>query len=426
MWLFWSIIGTLFLSALFSGLEIAFVSSNKLHLELKSKKSGPIAWALRQIIQSPSWFISSTLFANTIMLTLYGILFASILDNWLIESLPPSLVSDFSILLISTVISTLIVLFLGEFIPKSLFYINPEGLILVLALPMTLLFYVISPLVKTTNQLAKFFITNVLKQPWNENTRTYRITDLRNYVHYRTSTSESDQNPEMEVDATIFTNAIDFKGTRVRDCMVPRAEIEAVDINDSMEELMEAFITSKHSKVIVYDDHIDDVIGYCHIGEMFKKPDSIREVLQTMPIVPESMLASNLLMLFINERRSIALVVDEFGGTSGLITMEDVIEEIFGEINDEHDRSEWVEQQIDETTWLLSARHEVEYLNRKYSWDLPEGDYETLGGYILNLTEDIPETNSVVETDGFRFTIVSKENNRIDAVRLTFTDKEND
>lgn len=425
MTLFWIIAGCLALSALFSGIEIAFVSSNKLHLELESQKGGPIGWALHRFIRRPNWFISSTLFSNTVMLTLYGIYIAAVLDPYLASNLPEALSGDFAILLFSTILSTLLVLFLGEFIPKSLFYINPEGLVRFFALPLSVFYTLISPFVQFTNFLARLFIVYILRQPFDEKVRGYHMTDLRNLVSSR-SPSNGETHEDYEVDAQIFTNAIDFKGTRVRDCMVPRAEIKSVELHDSMEDLQQAFISSGHSKIIIFEEHIDEVVGYCPSSALFRKPESIQEIVQEITIVPESMLASALMMQFINDRKSIALVVDEFGGTSGIITIEDVFEEIFGEINDEHDTTHWVEQQLDHNTWLLSARHEIEYLNRKYNWAIPEGDYETLGGYILSVVEDIPETNSVVESEDFRFTIVSKEENRIDAVRMTVFNKEED
>lgn len=248
----------------------------------------------------------------------------------------------------------------------------------------------------------------------------FGLTDLNNQL--RNNLLDTPKNQTSDVNARIFTNALEFKTVKVRECMIPRTELEAVDIEDGIDELKEAFIRSGHSKILVYKDSIDDIIGYCHSLEIFKKPKEINSILNPIIIVPETMLANELMIQFITERKSIALVVDEFGGTSGVITMEDIIEEIFGDIQDEHDVEEWVEQKIGDKTFMLSARHEIDYLNERYGWELPLGDYDTLGGFILSITEDIPEINDVVEYGRFTFTIVSMQDARIDIVKLSIGD----
>jgi CBS domain containing-hemolysin-like protein len=272
-----------------------------------------------------------------------------------------------------------------------------------------------TPVVMVVVALSKFIIVKVLRLEYSESQPVFGLTDLNNYLR-RLEASNSTM--DVEVDTKIFHNALEFKTVRVRECMIPRTEIIAVEIEDSIEELKEAFIESGHSKILIYRDTIDDIIGYCSSQELFKKPKTINDILAPILIVPETLWANELMIQFINEHKSLALVVDEFGGTSGILSIEDIIEEIFGEIHDEHDEEDLIEQKLDENTYLLSARHEIDYLNEKYLWELPEGDYDTIGGLILSVKEDLPEQNEVLSIPPFTISIISIQETRIDTIKL--------
>jgi len=271
--------------------------------------------------------------------------------------------------------------------------------------------------------LSKYTIVHVLGLDYSEDKPVFGLTDLNNFIKNTLNIKQSDEDQlersMMRLDTKIFNNALEFKTIKVRECMIPRTEVVAIDVNDSIDDLKIAFIESGHSKIIIYRDAIDEVIGYTHSLELFKKPKTIQEILSPIIIVPETMPANELLIQFITERKSLALVVDEFGGTAGIVSIEDIIEEIFGDIQDEHDYEVWVEQKLNEYTYLLSARHEIDYLNEKYEWTIPMGDYDTLGGYILSITEDIPSVGEIIKAYPFTFTIMSMRENRIDNVKLT-------
>lgn len=407
---------SLIFSAIFSGVEIAFVSANKLQIELQNQQGSLTGRILSKFIKNPSRFIAMMLVGNTVALVVYGIFMAKLIEPWLMVQLPEPLVNDVTVLLLQTIISTILVLVTAEFMPKSLFLIDPNAILSFFALPLRLLYVLMLPVVWIVVSLSRFMITKVLRLDYSEDRAVFGLTDLSNFIQ-NSLTQHEDSNVEM--DTEIFTNALEFKTIKVRECMIPRTDIKAVSIEDDMEELRQAFIESGHSKIMVYKESIDDIIGYCHSSALFKKPKTIEAILTPITIVPEVMLANELMIQFITERKSVALVVDEFGGTSGIVTMEDIIEEIFGEIQDEHDVEEWVEQKIDARNYLLSARHEIDYINDKYNWTLPEGDYDTLNGLLLSVTEEIPNVDDVVNIPPYRFTVVSTQENRIDVVKLT-------
>jgi len=381
-----------------------------------SQKKGLMASSLSYFQRHRARFLSTTLVGNNLALVLYGILMATLLEPRIINILPHWIDSPIIALVIQTLIATFIVLITAEFLPKSLFLLNPDTLLRIFSLPMMGLFVLMSPLVWMVEIISKFIVTRIFQLSYAESQSLFALTDLNNFVKKNTEHSESE---DQEIDVKFFNNAIEFKEIQVRECMIPRTEIIAVDINDDLLKLSAAFIDSGHSKIIVYKENIDNVIGYCHSLEMFKKPKSIKDILTTILIIPETMPANELLVKLIADQKSLALVVDEFGGTAGLVSIEDVMEEIFGEIRDEHDDEFLIEQKIAENIFLLSARHEIDALNEKYNWSLPKGDYDTLGGLILAKNEDIPTIQDEIGIDHFLFQIINMEDNRIDQVRLT-------
>lgn len=408
-----SIILSLLFSAFFSGMEIAFISTDKLHLELITKKGGLSRSILANLASNRSMVISTVLVGNTLALTIYGVLMAGAMEPWLQQYFP-----DTAVMLVQVVISTLIVLLTAEFLPKSLFMINPDSMLLFFAIPFQVIYYILWVFSAVIVWFSKIILVYVFKGNYSNEKPVFGITDLNNYVtEIVKQLEEETENPEL--DAKIFNNALEFKKVKVRECMIPRTEIIAVNIEDEIAELQEAFIESGYSKIPVFKESIDNIIGYCHSAKLFKKPKEIKEILSEIIIVPETKLANELLIEFIETRKNIALVVDEFGGTSGIVTMEDVIEMIFGDIQDEYDHEDLIEQQLDDNIYLFSARQEINYLNETYDLKIPEGEYDTLGGFILENLEDIPKENQQVTIDEYHFFIKNMEGLKIDKVQLT-------
>lgn len=398
-------------------MEIAFISADKLHIELRSQQGHLSDKILSKFLKQPSWFITTTLIGNNVTLVIYGIFMAFILEPLIDSMFAEYLYNEVLAFIIQTVSATLLVLVTAEFLPKSLFLIHPNKMISLMAVPIYIFYILFYPAVWLIVNLSKILIEKVLRLEYNEDKPVFGLIDLNQYI--KKMISDKEEEKKQEVDAKIFTNALEFKTVKVRDCLVPRTELVTVSIEDTITDLKEAFIESGYSKIVVYKESIDNVVGYCNSIELFKKPVKISDILTPIIIVPETMLASELMIQFISERKNIALVVDEYGGTSGIVTIEDIIEEIFGEIQDEHDEEDLLEQKIDEKNFLFSARHEIDYLNDKYGFHLPEGDFETLGGLILSVTEDFPEENEMVFFEEFIFTIERIENNRIDNIKLT-------
>lgn len=410
---------SLVLAGFFSAVEMAYVSVNRLYFELHSKQ-GPLGEKLVSgFLKNPILFIGTTLTGNTLFLVLYTVLGVTALNPVLSYLLPPTWSGHEGLFItVETLILTVIFLPFADYIPKSLALIHPDRFLEGLAVPLWVIYKAIAPIVRILVGTARFFIRYVLGKRNPEIRPVFGLTDLNQYLQQLNNQQTSNEQ-DVEVDTEIFNNAIEFREIRVRDCLVPRTEIAAVASDDTVEDLRHAFQESGHSKIVVYRDTIDDVIGYCHALSLFKKPASIEEIITPIITVPETMLAQDLLRRFLSEHKSLALVVDEFGGTAGIVSVEDMVEQIFGEIQDEYDTNEdWVEQQLDENTWLLSARHEIDALNETYHWAIPEGSYDTLGGLILAAHEDVPKVGDIIEFSPFTFTIVSMDGTRIDTVKV--------
>ena len=422
---FYIILITLLFSAFFSGIEIAFISANKLQIEVQAKDKNIISRILSGFVHNQEKFLSTTLIGNNIALVVYGIFMANLLVPILEKINPAAFASPIVLLIEQTLIATLLVLITAEFLPKSLFIINPNKVLRVLAIPMQIIYYLLYLASMLITGLSKWVIVKLLKLEYNDSKPTYGLIDLNNYIKKISKVNrEEDMLGEaiVEIDEQIFSNALEFKSLRVRDCMIPRTEITAIDINeDALEELRKSFIESGHSKILVFRDTIDEIVGYCYALQLFKKPGKVEDIVKDLLLVPETMGARDLMKKFIAEHKSLAVVVDEYGGTSGLVSIEDIIEEIIGEIEDEHDTEVLLEEKVSDNCYHLSARLEIDYLNEKYHWRLPLGDYETLGGLILSVTENIPEESEVATIGDYQIKIISIEDNRIKSVELQIT-----
>jgi CBS domain containing-hemolysin-like protein len=410
------IVASLAFSFFFSGIEIAFLSANRLQVELQGKQGSWSGQLVSYFLNAPSRFIGTCLVGNTLALVIFGNGMAALFEPVLAANLPPSLNNEPSLLLFQTVISTLIILATAEFLPKSLFLINPNFMLSALAVPFAAAYVILKPITYAILNISTLVLKSIFRLDYSEEKPVYGLTDLNHFLRNMQKVSHDDE--EISLDKKILHNALEFGTVQVRECMVPRTEIVGLPIEEGIERLKSAFIESGHSKIVIYRESIDDPIGYCHSAALFKDPKTIEEILTPISLITETAMANDLMVQLIRERRSLAIVVDEFGGTAGLISMEDVIEEIFGDIEDEHDADDLIEQQVDAKTYLMSARLEVDYLNEHYQWNLPTGDYETLGGLILSYTEDFPKKGESVMVPPFTFTIQSTKGNRIETVRV--------
>ena len=407
------IIGTLLLSAYFSGMEIAFVSSNKLMVEMERKQGTMRARVLSKLLHSPSRFIATMLVGNNLALVIYGIFMAAVLEP-LVQLY---FVNELTFLLIQTILSTLLILIVAEFLPKSLFSHRANEALNTFTWPTWVFFYLMYPI----SSLVMGFSNGILRlffgvKP-DEQPTVFKRVDLDHFLRDRTE--DNTDLDQVDTEVQYLQNALDFDKVKVRDCLIPRTEIVALDVSDEVEALRDKCYETGLGKILIYRGSIDEIIGYVHSFELFKKPKSIRNILLPVPIVPETMPARELLNMLLSEHKSLAVVVDEFGGTAGLVTVEDVIEEIFGDIEDEHDSEERVEEILAEDKYRFSARLEIDYINTTYKLDLPEGDdYETLGGLVVKVHESIPEVGERIVYEHFTFTIVRSTSRRIEEVIL--------
>ena len=406
-----ALLGLIF-SAFFSGMEIAFISSSKLKIELDNKKGQFSAKILSFFSSKPAWFIAAMLIGNNIALVIYTLYVAELIEPYL-----TSLALNSSIiLLIQTLFSTFFILLFAEFLPKSIFRLNPNYTLRIFSLILFVFYIILWPITAFVVNLSN----SILKLFGNEesiNKVSFKKTDLDLYINELKKDLEIGE--EMEHDVKIFHNALSFSEVIARDCMVPRNEIVALEINDKIEALKKLFLESGHSRIMIYKENIDNIIGYVHSIELFKTPISIKSMLIPISIVPESISGIKLLKDFIDRKISVSVVVDEYGGTSGILTMEDIIEEIFGEIDDEHDQEELIHRELTENKFLFSARLEIDFINEKYRLKLPvKEDYETLSGLIIYFAETIPENGSTFKIENFEFKILEVHETKISKVQL--------
>ena len=407
------IIVSILLSAFFSGMEMAFLSANKLQIELDKKKDGFIAKILSKLTHRSSKFITTMLVGNNIVLVIYSIY----MGEFILQYLPFGGFSEFSILLIQTLISTLIILLLAEFLPKIFFRIYADEALKLFAIPAYIFYLIFHYFSNFITAISDFLLKLVLKSSNAEKPKEFSKEELGNFIMQQLEKAENEDEVDSEIQ--IFQNALEFNNIKAREVMIPRTEINAVEIDDEMETLNKLFISSGNSKIIVYDKNLDNVLGYVHAFDMFKKLKNINEIVKPIEMVPESMRINYVLNMLIKKRRSIAIVLDEYGGTSGLLTVEDIVEVLFGDIEDEHDSIMLLENQLSETEFEFSSRLEVDYINDTYKLNLPEDEsYETIGGLLMSYTETIPELGEIIEIDHYQFTITKVSSNKIETVFL--------
>ncbi len=407
-----SIIGTLVMIGFFAGYEIAFVSANRLSIELKKKQGKKSALMVANFMEHPAKFIGSCLVGLNIFLVIYGLLFDELLKK--IAWRPIHIENGGIQLFVNTLLSTLVVLVIGEFIPKAIFKARNDSLLTSFA-PIAHFFYTLfQPIANLLVSISQWILKYIFNMRMNDKNEAFNKVDLE---HFFQQTKEQDEdNPELNTE--LFENALSLPMVKIRQCLVPRTEIEAIEIHESIEALKTHFINTQLSKLVVYDDNIDNILGYVHQLDLFQKPASIQSIMHPMMVVPESMSATDLMNKFTKERRSIAWVVDEFGGTAGIVTMEDLLEEIFGEIHDEYDVEEFEEKQLTEDEFLFSGRLELDYLNEKYKLDFPVADSETLSGYIINEHETIPKLKENIIIGHYKFDVVAVSDTRIEMVKM--------
>ncbi|MBT3742015.1 MULTISPECIES: hemolysin family protein [unclassified Polaribacter] len=407
------VIVSILLSAFFSGMEIAFVSANKMHIELEKKREGFIPKILKVITQKSSKFITTMLVGNNISLVIYSYY----MGKFLIRILPLSSFNEFSILLIQTIISTILILVTAEFLPKAIFRIYANEVLKIFAIPAYIFYYLFHFFSEFITAISDFFLRVFFKTNAYEEQTEFSKEELGNYINEQLETGSIDYDFDSEIQ--IFQNALEFQNLKAREVMVPRTEIISVEIHETVSNLKNAFIKTGLSKILVYKSSLDDVVGYVNAFELFKTPKTIKSILLPLELVPESMMINDVLNALMKKRKSVAVVIDEYGGTSGMITVEDIVEELFGEIEDEHDSQEFLEEKINDSKFNFSARLEIDYLNEEYHLNILKSEaYETLGGFIIEHTENIPEEKELIEIDNLEFKILKMSGAKIDEVSL--------
>lgn len=401
------------LSAFFSGMEMAFVSANRFKVEVDRKRGTIAASIIGDFLERPSRFISALLVGNNIALVIYGITMAQVLEPHIRQVTG----NESAILIVQTVLSTLLILITAEFLPKAFFRINPNRMLELFAIPAKLFYVLLYPVVWIIDRFSKQVLGALFKVRLNEDQMTFGRSDLDEFVHEFGARNHEEEDEEHEV--KIFRNALAFSDLKVRQCMVPRTEIIAMAIDDDVEDLRARLVETGLSRILIYRDDIDNIIGYVHSFELFQRPKSIKSVIRPISLVPETTKAKDLLKQFAQQHRSVAAVLNEFGGTAGMVTVEDIIEELFGEIEDEHDTEELTEQQLGEKEYRFSARLEIDYLNETFNLNIPESeDYETLAGFIIEHHQSIPSTGEVIDVEPFIFTITKMDSTRIEEVEM--------
>lgn len=408
------------LSAFFSGMEIAFVASNRLLMKVGKDQSGLSQHCLKVFYANPNSFVSTMLVGNNIVLVVYGILFARIFDGlWQLAGIS----NDATLVMLDSICSTLVILFTGEFLPKTLFKSNPNRLMSLLA-PVAYLFYIVLwPISRFSTLLSRFFLRLLgVKMEEGNNDGTFTKVDLDDLV--QSSIDNTPQGGEVDDEMKIFQNALDFPDLKVRDCMVPRTEINAVPYDCTADELQQKFVESGNSKILIYKEDIDHIVGYIHTLELFRAREKWHDHIRQMPFVPETMAAQKLMQIFLGQKKSIGVVVDEFGGTSGIVSLEDIVEEIFGDIEDEHDNTNYIAKQTADGDYILSGRLEIDKANELFKLGLPDsGEYKTISGLILHAYQSFPKLNEVVKVGKYHFKIVKKTMTKIEVVRLHVTEE---
>lgn len=402
------------LSAFFSGMEIAFVSSNRMLAEMDREGNGVAKKIISKFYNHPNGFVSTMLVGNNIVLVVYGILVARLFDSTIFSSL-----DDGMKVTADTLLSTLVILFTGEFLPKILFKNNANRLLSVFSVPAYLFYILLWPISRFSTLMSKCLLRIVgIRMEAEADDEGFSKVDLDYLVQSSIENAHSDE--EINEEVKIFQNALDFSDCKVRDCMVPRTEVNAVDVNDcTVDELMQKFVESGNSKIIVYEGDIDHIIGYIHSSEMFRNRDNWRQCVCKMPFVPETMAAQKLMHIFLQQKKSLGVVIDEFGGTSGIVSLEDIVEEIFGDIEDEHDSTKYIATQVGDNEYMLSARLEIDKVNDLFDLDLPESDdYMTVGGYILHEYQSFPKLNEVITIGRYEFRIIKSTMTKIELVKL--------